>query len=82
MKALSFLVLMLGVLMNPADLTRDDREVWDEGHPSAMGSYRYMAIREECLGDRRKESTYLDCVDARVQESRDRYYYEVTRTSR
>ena len=82
MKALSFLVLMLGVLMNPANLTRDDREIWDDRHPSVMGSYRYMVIREECLGAWREGSTYVDCVDAQVQEARDRYHYEVTGTRR
>jgi hypothetical protein len=82
MKTLSFLVLVLVVSGIPTSLNRDDREVWDERYPPTEGSYRYMVIQQECLGQWREESTYVDCVDARVRESRDRQYFGVTRTRR
>ena len=84
MKALApaLFVLVLLVLVVPTSLTRDDREVWDERHPPAMGSYRYMLLKVECLGQWREGSTYIDCVDAHVREAMDRQYYAVTRAGR
>lgn len=79
MKALSLaLVVGLLVFVIPDSLTRDDREIWDERNPPVTGSYRYMVIREECLGAWREGSTYIDCVDANVREAMDRAYYKVT----
>jgi hypothetical protein len=71
-RSIGLAILLLAALARPASLARDAREVWDELYPPAMGPYRYMVIREECLAAQRVEPTYIDCVDARVRGRSDR----------